>query len=790
MKQIFTNLKVLLTLLLLCGVSNVWAESYTLTFKVNKNDGTSVTSTTPIANILSEGANYVSSIDAANLQSVYYAGASGLKLGKSGGEGALGFNLSAAGHVTATTIVVSAKQYNSSKAANISVNGATAQSLGADFQDYTFTINSDIDKIVLNSNNYCWVKSVTVNYTVSSAPSISASDVTLESDATSGEIAYTISNPIENVSLTAETNVDWITIGSITETAVQFTTTENTTGANREGTITLKYEGADDKVVTVKQKKAGNPYEIDFESETSDYDAWTFTNMDSKNNSSITAHGGSYFGTTGGKATASIVTKEKIATPQQIKFYISKTSNNATASNWYVSVSSDNENWTKVGEDISATSMSKGDWDEVTRDLSAYTDVYVKVGYSGSTAIRAIDDLTLTTEAPKVLAPTLPEECIFENSKEITITNNQTGATVYYTINGGDPVEYTAPFTITETSTVAAYAQSGEDKSATVTATYTFKKVYNGFEELVAANVTSGETVKVTFEDVEITDIYVNGSGKRNGIYLNVKGANGNDIEIYYYDVPEGWFIGGKVSGTMECPWKYYDAGNVWELAPASNSWSWDNLAYTAPAPVILTGAADASGFYYATFIGKNNMKADDNTIIATCFVENGKVQINDLDGDVIPANSPVLVYSLEPTITLTATAEEADAEDVEYIEDEDFNMLFGYTVDTHVATETGSYYYALNVANGNVGFFVPRTTDDTANPSAANGFTAKAGKAYLKVTDSVGVSGYIFNDATVIEGVAEKVNDSKVRVNLAGQVVNDSYKGIVIMNGKKVLNR
>ena len=59
----------------------MWAESYTLTFKVNKNDGTSVTSTTPIANILSEGANYVSSIDAANLQSVYYAGDSELNIG-------------------------------------------------------------------------------------------------------------------------------------------------------------------------------------------------------------------------------------------------------------------------------------------------------------------------------------------------------------------------------------------------------------------------------------------------------------------------------------------------------------------------------------------------------------------------------------------------------------------------------------------------------------------------------------------------------------------------------------
>ena len=233
----------------------MWAESYTLTFKVNKSDGTAVTSTTPIADILSEGANYVSSIDAANMQSVYYAGGSGLKLGASSSTGILGFNLSDAGQVKATTIVVSAKLYNSSKPAKISVNGATEQSLGKDFQDYTFNVNSDINNIVLTSTKYCWVQSVTVNFTVSSNPSISASDVTLESDATSGEIAYTIANPVEGKSLTASTDADWISNLTVSTDKVTFTTTANT-GAERTADVTFKYDGATDKVVKVTQKKS------------------------------------------------------------------------------------------------------------------------------------------------------------------------------------------------------------------------------------------------------------------------------------------------------------------------------------------------------------------------------------------------------------------------------------------------------------------------------------------------------------------------------------------------------
>ena len=143
---------------------------------------------------------------------------------------------------------------------------------------------------------------------------------------------------------------------------------------------------------------------IDFESAPSSYTDWTFTNFTSKQtNGNVVAHGGSYLGTTGGKETGSVVTKQKIASPTSITFYISKASTNTSASSWLVKVSSDGETWTTVGDPQSAgADITRGTWYEVTRNLSTYKNVYVGVFYDGTTAVRTIDDLTLTYIDPSL----------------------------------------------------------------------------------------------------------------------------------------------------------------------------------------------------------------------------------------------------------------------------------------------------------------------------------------------------------------------------------------------------
>lgn len=143
--------------------------------------------------------------------------------------------------------------------------------------------------------------------------------------------------------------------------------------------------------------RLGDYYSIDFEGATSAYTDWTFNNATSAESGAIFPHGGSKYGTTGGKTSAYIVTKNKIEEPQSIRFYISKTTTNTTETSWKVQTSENGSVWSDR-KTQAAQSMGQGEWVEVTQDLSSYTNVYVRIYYDGgsSTAMRAIDDAVLS----------------------------------------------------------------------------------------------------------------------------------------------------------------------------------------------------------------------------------------------------------------------------------------------------------------------------------------------------------------------------------------------------------
>jgi hypothetical protein len=83
------------------------------------------------------------------------------------------------------------------------------------------------------------------------------------------------------------------------------------------------------------------------------------------------------------------------------------------------------------------------------------------------------------------------------------------------------------------------------------------------------------------------------------------------------------------------------------------------------------------------------------------------------------------------------------------------------------------------NGANG-VGFY-----------NLAEGEKVPAGKVYVKKTLSAGARFVpVDGDATAIVGVAASVADGAPVYNLSGQRVSGSFKGMVIVNGKKVYNK
>ena len=141
---------------------HAWGASYTITFNGTDSESTSITTSTTAASITGSSSYVTGNVAAAN--KAYGATSDGIKLGAKSSVGSITINLSTSGQVTPTSIVANCKLYNSTKPATLSVNGATAKNVTADFVDLTFDITTAITSISLSSSKYIWVKSITVNY--------------------------------------------------------------------------------------------------------------------------------------------------------------------------------------------------------------------------------------------------------------------------------------------------------------------------------------------------------------------------------------------------------------------------------------------------------------------------------------------------------------------------------------------------------------------------------------------------------------------------------------------------
>ena len=91
--------------------------------------------------------------------------------------------------------------------------------------------------------------------------------------------------------------------------------------------------------------------------------------------------------------------------------------------------------------------------------------------YTGSQqdAVLYVQDAGAVT----VASPSLPAACTFEQSLTVTITDNEGGATLYYSYDGTEWTVYTEPLVLTETKTVYAKAVKNNVESAPVHETYT-----------------------------------------------------------------------------------------------------------------------------------------------------------------------------------------------------------------------------------------------------------------------------------------------------------------------------
>jgi len=261
--------------------------------------------------------------------------------------------------------------------------------------------------------------------------------------------------------------------------------------------------------------------------------------------------------------------------------------------------------------------MRKGEWVEFTTNLSNYSNVYVRIRYDGTTAVRCIDDVVLNTEAPAVATPVIsPESGTFETTQEVTITCATEGATIYYTTNGDDPTnsssQYTGAFTLTETATVKAIAYNGTVYSTIASATYT-KLVINNIEDITSAD---SYTVKGKI------------FAKSNKGFVLGDGTG----FVYVYKTTNDFNVGDFVKVTGDVTDQY---NGIYEFPSSSTITSIDAFDIAAATPTVMTGDAittfvnyeGAKLSSYVQYEGVLNISTNGNNTYYNITIEGTDVQ-------------------------------------------------------------------------------------------------------------------------------------------------------------------
>lgn len=181
------------------------------------------------------------------------------------------------------------------------------------------------------------------------------------------------------------------------------------------------------------------------------------------------------------------------------------------------------------------------------------------------------------------------------------------------------------------------------------------------------------------------------------------------------------------------------------------------------------------NSYGYATLYLDMSVSVPDGCTAYYCTTEGDKVNLLPV-GDVIPSNVGVIINA-EPnkTYSLPYTTRLNSDESSIVVR----NQLIGFVEDV-VVTDDKNSYYALNVKNNKLGFYIPQT-------STEGGFTAKAHKAYLQVPMEYKAAMFLIHfesDETVIVPITNISGD--VIYDLYGRKVFSPVPGIYIRGGKK----
>lgn len=297
-------------------------------------------------------------------------------------------------------------------------------------------------------------------------------------------------------------------------------------------------------------------------------------------------------------------------------------------------------------------------------------------------------------------------------------------------------------------------------------------------EEPTVVNVTIGNTVLQAMNMGESNVVYID----NNGDYI-VLAAPGSDL---------GWEMGGTVSGTLNnVTWDPEE----YTLQSETNFWS--SLEYTAPAgapteTIYVNPACTDGDLYYSTYSSANAFYVpEDITVYEVAIVDDELLFDNYKTGDLVPPYRGVIICATEGGNFDVEIETDNDMWELAESVLGDDNALRptcfegGLTAEDMSAEDPGMKYYRLTMHNGTQCGFWWGAAEGAAFNIAEN-------KAYLVAGPAVNkAKGFSFKDITtgIEKAMAEKANN-KVRYNLNGQRVNANAKGIIIVNGKKVIKK
>ncbi|MBP5381209.1 MAG: chitobiase/beta-hexosaminidase C-terminal domain-containing protein [Bacteroidaceae bacterium] len=495
---------ILLMLCMLVGMGNVWADTYTLGWGAASGDEGTYTNFTTTSGEVSGIVSFTTAKNSSGSNPAYNSNNSDLRLYyNSAGDGG-SITLMPASDITITGFVMTT---STSPSVKYTVDGGTATSVSASSNTYTVTgISASSSLTIQNvntSNTQLRIKTIQITYTASTG--VSAPTFTPAEGTYYGTQSVTISSTTSGASIyyTEDGTTPSSTNGTLYSSAVSVSESKTLKA------IAIK-DAAESSVssATYTIKSAVTGYTVDFEDALEAYTDWTFTNAE-LGTGTITANGGDGYATTGGKATASFQTKAKIALPGTFACYVSKLSSNTVASTWYIQVSSDGTTWTDVNSQ-DATTMSAGTWTPFTANLSTYSDVYVRLYYSGSTAKRTVDDISITMRDPSAKpTPTVTIATTGLTTTDIAGSTNVSAGSLTATVTSGETTITSPAVTWSSSNTDVATINASTGAVTLIAAgTTTITATFAGNDDYAEASATYELTVINTYAKGQINNPY------------------------------------------------------------------------------------------------------------------------------------------------------------------------------------------------------------------------------------------------------------------------------------------